>query len=972
MRSTSIQDLHTTINSLDVGVLVVDNGMTVEFVNDAFYSIWDIDKAGFKAGDTFHKLMEMSLQRGAYKIEPDRWNEYIEHRVSEVSEGNVSPRELERDDGIYITFSVTNLSDGRRLISYIDNTVQRERELALEDERAKALTAQDRLHDAIAVLDDGFVIFDHEDRLVVCNEVFRQQFGEAAKYLEIGATYQEMTVKIAKSGIIPGVEGKEEEFVDGLIEKRKSEEGYSTTFQRHDGVWIRQRDKRSNSGDLVGIRTDITELKDREAELKNASKRFRNVTEAMAQGVVMFENDEIVFYNSRAPEIIEVPETILFLGQTFQNFLNMQAAGGYLGEPEIAEKFVQHHLSVYSAGQPYEITRVTLSGKQIRVDGVPNADNNSLTLTFTDVTEMKNREVKLKEAMKKAESAERAKSEFLANMSHEIRTPMNGVMGMAELLANTDLDSKQSMFTDVIVKSGASLLTIINDILDFSKIDAGQMELDPAPFDLAEAIEDVATLVSAKVAEKDLELIVRVDPGLPKVLIGDVGRIRQIITNLLGNAVKFTEKGHVYVNVDGQVKAIEDAELVDLKFSIEDTGIGIPREKSDTVFQKFSQVDTTATRNHEGTGLGLSIASSLVELMGGEIGVESKVGEGSTFWFDVQLPAGKDMSRKKVIPGDISGARVLIIDDNEVNRSILTEQLNAWNFDNAAAASGAEGLQFMRTALSKGINIDLLILDYQMPEMSGAEVLEQVRADEVLKNIPVVMLSSVDSSRTNQELSSLGADASLTKPARSSLLLDTILQVIANYRAKLEIDHVPDMEIASNSTTNETLVSQEEAPATDTGSVTGIVCNLSQSTEHPVSSDAYEGGQLDILVAEDNEVNQIVFRQILEDLGLRFKIVEDGRLAVATFMKQPPKMILMDISMPEMNGKEATAAIRRYEAENNFKHTPIVAVTAHALKGDREECLAAGMDDYLSKPVSPGKLSQKIEEWMQVDLSKTA
>src|SRR5690606_7755642 len=266
---------------------------------------------------------------------------------------------------------------------------------------------------------------------------------------------------------------------------------------------------------------------------------------------------------------------------------------------------------------------------------------------------------------------------FLANMSHEIRTPMNGVLGMAELLVRTELDARQRTFADVILKSGTALLTIINDILDFSKIDAGQLSLDPAPFRLAEAIEDVATLVSSRAVEKALELIVRVDPAMPPVVVGDVGRIRQIVTNLVGNGVKFTERGHVLVDVGGRV----ESGVAHVTVRVEDTGIGIPEAMLKTVFEKFSQVDSSSTRRHEGTGLGLAIASRLVSLMGGEMGVESTLGQGSAFWFSVPLPVHEDMEPARPVPVDVSGARVLVIDDNAVNRDILVEQLRSWKFD---------------------------------------------------------------------------------------------------------------------------------------------------------------------------------------------------------------------------------------------------------------------------------------------------
>jgi len=1095
----------------------------------------------------------------------------------------------------------------RKLLEHIDTLSK-----SVSETRQKSDQNEKLYREAIEILDEGFVIYDKDDRLVLYNEPFKKQFGEFGDFLVEGKTYEEMTTQIAKAGLIPGIKGKEEEFVADLVEKRKSEEGIEKIFQTKDGEWIRQRDKRSKSGNMVGLRSNITALKEREQELEETTRIFTETTNAMvqgiavfdddklkfqnpnllkilnidegilsigdtieafleklrqcghydndpaiiqrnlammksgemhqierethygkflrvdvipqgegkvvltysditdikqreveleaerarsdeilsrqgkiadavAQGIVMFENDRIVFFNKQALETLELDETILFEEQTFENFLHSQGEAGHFGSPEAADIFINKHLNVAAAGIPYQLERQTGSGRTIRVDGVPNARENSLTLTFTDITDQKQRELELEEAKTRAvaiseiqsasanvmlqgllffrdgklqyfnprflelvgaqehqvsvgmtisqildlqielgnftddetrgeyensianklkrneaysieramkngrilqvdatiaennglvvaysditearnrereleettsmaESAERAKSEFLANMSHEIRTPMNGVMGMAELLATTELDAKQKMFTDVIVKSGASLLTIINDILDFSKIDAGQMELDPAPFSLAEAIEDVATLVSSKVAEKDLELIVRVDPALPKMMVGDVGRIRQIVTNLLGNAVKFTEKGHVFVNIEGDITTGAEENMANLRFMIEDTGIGIPAEKCEHIFSKFSQVDTSATRKHEGTGLGLSISSSLVRLMGGDIGVQSEVGKGSTFWFTASLPVHDEGEKQQVIPGDMSGARVLVIDDNAVNRSILTEQMAAWKFDGASTSSGAEGLEVMRAVIANNMTLDLVILDYQMPEMSGAQVLETMRNDDVLKDIPVIMLTSVDSTQTNQRLIQLGSEANLTKPTRSSMLLETMLQVLANKRADIKTR-------ISNLTAKP--VAETSLPV------------------HPTTNRVLENGdrQLDILVAEDNEVNQIVFRQILEETGLNFKIVENGRLAFATYKVQRPRLVLMDVSMPEMNGKEATRAIRKYERENEIQRIPIVGVTAHALKGDMEACIDAGMDDYLSKPVSPNKLTLKVEQWLKVNLGSVA
>lgn len=625
-----------------------------------------------------------------------------------------------------------------------------------------------------------------------------------------------------------------------------------------------------------------------------------------------------------------------------------------------------------------------------------------------------NQEIEI--ARDRAETSDRAKSEFLANMSHEIRTPMNGVLGMAELLSKTELDTRQKTFTDVIVKSGNALLTIINDILDFSKIDAGQLELDPSPFRIAEAIEDVAALMSARVAEKDLELIVRVDPELPSHVVGDVGRIRQIITNLLGNAVKFTETGHVLIDVSGK-PAKGDTKNVELTFSIEDTGVGIPDDKIKSVFEKFAQVDSSSTRRHEGTGLGLAIAARLVELMDSNIQLKSEIGKGTTFWFTASFPVHNHAVAERIPPVDVSGSRILVIDDNPVNREILLEQLSSWNFDCTAADTGADGLQQLAETRAQGLATDCIILDYQMPEMNGEQVAMAVRKEPNLASTPIILLTSVDQADLTRIVNETHLSACLTKPARSSALFDTLISVLQKNRLAQQVDtsikddngpvgvppsNEPEIGAASDcpgpKPDSMGLDAERAAPAKQgpTSDVeTGEDCQIEQQsatqsanrlaamaermrkerTDNPPVKPTAETvtakpetplkeEKLDVLVAEDNKVNQQVFTEILNETGLRYLIVGNGKRAVSEHAKRKPAIILMDVSMPEMNGLEATRTIRELEMGIPSRHTPIIGVTAHALKGDRERCINAGMDDYVSKPVSSEKLGAVMDRWL--------
>jgi PAS domain S-box-containing protein len=956
-KAALLAELRAVLDAIDYGVLLLGADLRTRLGNRAFFEMWGLPESSLEGGPTLDDLFELSRDTELYDVPNDQWKRYVAQRVGAVRQGAIAPTQLRLHDGRILRYQAQVLPDGGRMLTYFDITdlVHQNEYLAALHETTLGLISRldvtellealitragqllDAPHGFILLLEPGQTEMECKVGVGVLSQAVgsRRKPGEGlpgrvwqtgeplavddydtwpgrTDILPPGVVRAMMGVPLKSGpevvGVIGLAQGAESERVFGAEEVNLLSRFAQLAAVALDNarLYSATQESQRRLTDIINFLPDATLVIDVKGHVIAWNQAIEEMTEITAEKMLSKGDYEyaVPFYGERRPILIDL--VLLPREELERKYAHLNRKGSVLA----GETYTP---ALKGGGRYMYATASALHDSQGKIVGAIES--------IRDITERKDAEEELEKAKAAAEAATQAKSDFLANMSHEIRTPMNAVIGMAHLALQTDLTPKQKDYLQKIQRSAHSLLGIINDILDFSKIEAGKMQLESVDFSLDEVLDNVSMVVGAKVHEKELEFLMDISKDVPLALVGDPLRLGQVLINLCNNAVKFTQEGEIVVST--RVKG-KNEESITLHFSVRDTGIGLTERQKGNLFQAFSQADTSTTRKYGGTGLGLTISRRLVNLMGGEIWVESEPGKGSEFFFSAIFGLARKVVRKQMEPTpDLRGMRVLVVDDNASSREILQTLLESMSFEVTLAATAEEGIAELEKA-AKDHPYKLVVMDWKMRGMDGIKASEVIKRHSGLPTKPkIIIVTAYGREEVMQKSQKAGVEGFLLKPVSQSLFFDAIMSA---FDKKL-----PGRKraVQARGNTDEELRKIRGAK---------------------------------VLLAEDNEINQQVAQEILEGAGLMVSLANNGKEAVQKLKVESFDAVLMDIQMPVMEGFEATRKIRR---KKRFKDLPIIAMTAHAMVGDREKSLEAGMNDHVTKPIDPEELISALARWIK-------